>query len=114
MLIIFKLLFILFSLFAIYSIWKRRQDNFLGIKGSLFWCVFWIGADMIVLWPETSSILAAKFGIGRGADFIVYIAIALIFFLLFKLHVKIESVSRDVTELVRKQALKEVNERDSQ
>jgi hypothetical protein len=110
MLIAFKILFILFSLFSIYSIWKRRREQFLGIKGAVFWCLFWVAADVVVIWPKLSSFLANKFGIGRGVDFIVYISIAIIFFLLFKLHIKIESVSRNVTELTRKRALDKLEE----
>lgn len=109
MIILFQILFVAFSLFAIFSIYKKKSQHRLGIKGLVFWVFFWIVADIAVLWPNSTTIIANKFGIGRGTDFVFYISIAIIFFLLFKLHIKIESVSRDVTEVVRKNALEKID-----
>lgn len=109
MIIIFQGLFIIFSIFAVFSIIKKKSDQKLGPKGSTFWILFWILADIAVLWPNSTTVIANSFGIGRGADFILYISIALIFFLLFRLHIKIESLSRDVTEVVRKNALEKID-----
>ena len=71
----------------------------------VFWILFWGVAGIIIWWPDSTSYIASAFGIGRGADLIVYTSIILIFFLLFKLHIKIESVGRDVTQVVRHIAL---------
>lgn len=105
MLIIFQALFVLFALVAIVSVWKRRNEKLLSVRGLIFWILCWVTVIVVVLRPDFASTVAHTFGIGRGADFFVYISIALIFLLLFRLHIKIESINRDITKIVRKDAL---------
>lgn len=105
MILLFQILFTCFSVYAVLSIMKKKGDNILGPKGMWFWIVFWIAALVMVWWPESTSKLATIFGIGRGTDFIIYISIAVIFLVLFRLHVKIEIMSRDITAAVRKDAI---------
>lgn len=105
MLILFQILFILFSVFALVSVIKKGEQGVLGRKGIAFWVLFWLVADVAVLWPDSTSILAHALGIGRGTDLIVYISVAVMFYVLFRLHVKIEEIGRDVTRVVRKEAL---------
>ncbi len=107
MLLVFQLLFTAFTLVAILAVFKRKAEGLLGIKGAFFWLIFWLGTAGVVWWPNSTSTIASALGIGRGADLIVYSALALIFFLLFKLHIKIEAVGRDVTQVVRHIAVDE-------
>ncbi len=108
MLIIFQILFVIFSLLAIAAVVRRRREGALGPKGLIFWTLFWIAVVVVVIWPETASMLAARFGIGRGSDFVLYVSIAIIFFLLFRLNVKIEGMNRDITKIVRTESLRNV------
>ncbi|MBP9761177.1 MAG: DUF2304 family protein [Candidatus Magasanikbacteria bacterium] len=105
MILLFQLLFTSFTLYAIFIVVQRKKEALLGMKGMLFWLFFWIASLVSVWWPNSTSVLAHALGIGRGVDLIIYVSIALIFFLLFKLHIKIESVGRDVTKLVRTAAI---------
>jgi len=88
-------------------VYRRRKEGLLGPKGTIFWILFWLAVIIVVLWPDTVAQIANVFGIGRGADFVIYSAFVLLFYLVFKLHTKIESIGRDVTKVVRKNALKE-------
>ncbi|OGH91344.1 MAG: hypothetical protein A2479_03140 [Candidatus Magasanikbacteria bacterium RIFOXYC2_FULL_39_8] len=105
MLSVFQVVFILFALFAIVSVVNKRRESSLGPKGMLFWILFWVGASIVVMWPESVQIIARRFGIGRGVDFVIYIALVIIFFILFRLHVKFEELKRDLTKVVRDKAL---------
>lgn len=107
MLIVFQILFILFVLFTVFGVLKRKKEGHISARGAWFWSLFWAAAIVAVLWPESTTLLANFLGIGRGADFIIYISIAIIFYLVFRLHIKIESINRDVTKVVRKEALDE-------
>lgn len=107
MLILFQILFILFALFTIVNIFKLKKSGQFGAKGMIFWILFWLAAIVAVLWPNSTTVLANRFGIGRGTDFVLYVSVAVIFYLIFKLHIKIESISRDITKLVRKESLEE-------
>ena len=112
MIIIFQLLFAIFSLYAIYNIIKRRREGHLGQKGMFFWILFWFFADVAVFWPNSTTIIANYFGIGRGTDFVIYISLSILFYLIFKMNVKIESVGRDITKIVRQNAIDQVKDKD--
>lgn len=105
MIILFQILFLLFVLFAIFSVIRRKKEGTLGPKGTLFWILFWVIAAAAVLWPNSTTVIANYLGIGRGTDLVVYTSLAIMFFILFKLHVKIESVGRDITSVVRRDAI---------
>ncbi len=111
MIILFQILFSFFSLFAIVSVIKKRKDGLLGVKGMVFWVLFWLVAVVVVLWPNSATIIANTVGIGRGTDLTLYISVAALFFLLFRLHIKIEAVGRDITKLVRERAIEGVEEK---
>lgn len=102
---LFQILFSLFALAAIVTVVKRRREGLLGLKGLIFWIAFWVLAAGVVCYPESASRVAEVLGIGRGADVILYTSIALIFAILFRLHVKIEATARNVTKVVRHNAI---------
>ena len=79
----------------------------MGLLGALFWSFFWCAVIVVVLWPTTVQMLADTFGIGRGSDFVLYISVALLFFLLFRLHIKIENMNKNITKIVRRDSLQE-------
>lgn len=106
MLQLFQILFVLFALLAMSQVVRRKKDGLLSTLGLVFWIIVWIAAIGAVLWPNSTQFLADSFGIGRGTDFVVYISLAAMFFALFRLHIKIESMQRDLTKVVRKDALK--------
>lgn len=105
--VIFQILFSFFSLAVISGVWKKGREGLLGPKGLLFWIFFWSIALVAVWWPNSTMILASFLGIGRGADLVLYISLAVIFYLLFKLNVKIEGLGRGLTKVVRGKALEE-------
>ncbi len=110
--ILFQLAIALLSLTAIISVIKKRREHFLGPLGAFFWIVFWVALISIVSLPTALlDRIANIIGIGRGVDLVMYISIALLFFLVFKLHIKLEAMKRDVTHVVRKQALENVNKK---
>ena len=73
--------------------------------GTSFWVCFWLIAAIAVFLPTSITLLANYLGIGRGTDFVFYVSLITIFYILFKLHVKVEMIARDVTKVVRREAL---------
>jgi hypothetical protein len=62
--------------------------------------------------PQTTDVVAQFFGVGRGADAVIYIALIGLFFLVFRMYVHIEAVEGEITQLVRKLALEDVKKDD--
>jgi len=109
MLIIFQILFSLFALFALGSVIKKKREGLLGPKGLIFWLGFWVLATVLVFYPNSTTTIAHYLGIGRGADLLMYVSLVVIFYVLFRLHVKLESIGRSLTKVVRKEAIEEIS-----
>jgi len=69
------------------------------------WTSLWL-AVVVVFWsPELASRLADFFGIGRGADLIIYTAIIAILFFVYRLFIRLEKTESEITSLTRELAL---------
>jgi hypothetical protein len=110
--IVFQIAVAVLSLAAIISVMSKKKENLLGPMGAFFWVIFWIALVSIVSVPSITQRIADLIGIGRGVDLVMYVSIAVVFFLVFKLHIKVEGLKRDVTRLVRSQALEEVEKKE--
>lgn len=89
--------------------WRRKRQGAVGLRVASLWTIGTIGALVVVWVPETSSRVAQLFGVGRGADVIVYFGLVLLFVLVFQLHVSHVRLERQLTELVRREALKDLD-----
>lgn len=95
----------LFLLFAISRVVIQVRQAKLSIGAFLFWSALFIFALAGVLDPHLTTYAAQHFGIGRGADVVIYISIALLFYLIFRLSIALEETRREITELVKKISL---------
>ncbi len=97
----------IFILFALTRVFLRTREKVIPIKTAIFWTLIWLVALTGVLLPATTSKLASFFGVGRGVDVIIYIALALLFYLVYRIYVMIEDLRHEITDIVRKVALKQ-------
>ncbi|HLC32914.1 MAG TPA: DUF2304 family protein [Candidatus Nanoarchaeia archaeon] len=72
----------------------------------VFWVIVWGGVGIVAFLPAVSYWLAHLVGISRGLDLLVYLSIVTLFYLVFKLFMKFETLSREITSLVRELALR--------
>jgi small membrane protein len=84
------------------------------ISGGEFagWIIIWLAAAVVILFPDITSFLAIKVGVTRGVDLVIYVSVVLVFYLLFKLLMRIEKIERDITELCRRIALDDKEKKD--
>lgn len=78
-------------------------------RAFFFWTLVWLGIFVVATDPEITSFVANHAGIGRGADLGVYVALAVLFYLLFRIFVRLEHMERNITKIVRAVALRETN-----
>ena len=71
------------------------------------WLVIWLLAIILIAFPSLASYLADTVGVGRGVDLIIYVSIIVIFYLQFKLLMRIEKMEKDITKITRHLAVKE-------
>jgi small membrane protein len=70
-----------------------------------FWTLLWTVAAALVLRPSLASSIAHAFGIGRGADFALYIGVTLALYLAWASFVRYRRLEVMLTELVRDRAI---------
>jgi len=106
MISILQILIILFSIFALSRALLRFKDNEIRFTEFILWSLVWVPLIVITFVPEIISPITGALGIGREVDFLIYGGVTFLFYLVFKLFVKIENLQQDITTLTRKIAIK--------
>jgi hypothetical protein len=68
-------------------------------------------AVVFVLFPDLTTDIAHRLGVGRGADLIFYTSIVIFWFVILKLYARIRRLEQIVTDVVRKDALNSAESR---
>jgi len=72
--------------------------------------LFLVTGIIFVIFNEITDKIAHFLGISRGADMIFYLGILFLFFLILKLYSRLRRVEENLTELVRKRSIDEMEE----
>jgi len=108
-----QILLVLGFVLALWITWKRYRQNIISLVEALAWSILWLGGAIVSLLPKLTEYLAAFFGVGRGVDLILYAAVAIQFFLIFKLFISHERLERNLTKIVQENALHSLSANDS-
>lgn len=92
---------IAFSIFALSRAILRFKSGEISMRELLLWMALWIAIIFLSLVPDVASFISGLFGIERGLDLAVYLSIIMLFYLIFRMYVKIENLQHDITKLVR-------------
>jgi small membrane protein len=103
---VIQFLALLFSLFALSRVILRAKDKKITSGELVFWLGIWIILIVVIIFPEISSFFATFLGIGRGTDAILYASIGILFYIVFRLYVKLEETQKELTKIVRERAIK--------
>lgn len=95
-----------FALFALSRTYLRLKDNKITKGEFVLWTFVWISVIIVAFIPQVIIKLSEVFGLGRGMDLAILTSIILLLYLIFKAYVKIEMLEQEITELVRKLAVK--------
>jgi hypothetical protein len=101
-----QVVFGIFLLFAVSRVILRLKDGTLALNNFIFWASLFAIALIGVVKPEITTWVAQELGINRGSDVVVYASILLMFYLIFRTNILLENLRHDLTEPVRKLALK--------
>lgn len=102
---IIQILLVAFVTFALLGTVSRFRHGNLTSAQLILWTILWMTVGVVAVRPETTSILARYVGVGRGADLIVYLALLGLFYLQFRMFAKLETLEREITKIVRKEAI---------
>lgn len=107
---IIQIFIIFFAVFAIIRTVRQFHRGVLTRMWLLFWILFWTSTGIVAALPQTTDVIAKFVGVGRGADVVIYVSLLALFYLVFRLYVKIEQVEGEITRLVRKLSLDDLDE----
>lgn len=90
---------------ALIATWRRARSGAISRAETVLWSTLWMGAAAVTLRPDLASRFAALIGVGRGVDAVLYAAVVGLFYLIFRIYLRIDKLERDITSLVRREAL---------
>jgi hypothetical protein len=93
--IILSLLFGGFLVLTVFAVSAHKASRGAGF----FWVCLWISGIFITWRPDYASRLADFLGVGRGVDAVMYVAFAILFYVVFRLLVRIEQLESHITTL---------------
>ncbi len=102
---IYSIIFPIISLIAILVFLYRFKSGKNSFSSFLIWTIAWIFVIIFSIYPESSIVFARAFGITRGLDFIIIVALIFIFYLGARLYYKIDNLQDDVNKIVKEVAL---------
>jgi len=104
---IIQILLVLFAAFVLLKISFKFLQKKINLREFILWLFFWVIVIVIVILPNITTYLADLVGIGRGSDLAVYLAVLLLFYLVFRVFVKLDNIDAQLTKVVRKEAIDE-------
>lgn len=99
---------VLFIIFAASRAVLQFRGGTIRFGAMLFWIMVWAVAILAIIYPEQTTQFAKVVGIGRGVDVVLYVSIAILFYLVFRLHVYVEDLRSEISRLIREVSLKDV------
>ncbi len=95
-----------------WRLYGRLRAGELTVTSFIEWLALWLGIGVVTVVPEVASYLASLVGVGRGVDLVTYLALLLLFYLIFKVFVRLEHFDRSLTTIVRALALRDADHND--
>src|SRR2546421_11103572 len=105
-----QVVLVAFAVFALSRVALRFRRGELPFFHLTLWFLFWSAVIVVVIRPATTSAVARYLGVGRGADVVIYLALVLLFYLVFRMFGRPEELERQITRVVRAAALKELDD----
>lgn len=92
-----------------------RRKNLINRSEFIFWLIFWLLSGLAIAAIKKIDELAAALGFSaEGIEILFYLAVVIAFYLIFRLRLRQEKIERNITKIVRKIALDDKNNKDSE
>ena len=92
---------IIFALFAWSRALLRLRDRKISVWEFGLWTIIWAGVIIAMISLKTAEIISVSLGVKRPIDLAVFFGMLLLFYLVFRLYVKLEQQGQDLTKITR-------------
>jgi len=100
------------SLFFIYRLISQYKANRRLLIGTLLWTIFWILLVILSIFPDFVSFGIAEYlGFKDNINAVIFVALGFLFLMTYYQSATIESLEKQITDLVRKLALEKQKEK---
>jgi hypothetical protein len=83
----------------------KKKDK-VSANEFIFWLIFWLLAGLGIAFVKYLDRMAVALGFSAsGIQIILYAAVAILFYMNFRLRLKVEKMDKDITKVARKIAL---------
>ncbi|MBN1585410.1 DUF2304 domain-containing protein [Candidatus Uhrbacteria bacterium] len=103
---VIKAILSLICVAALIGVWTLSGKRRINTMAAWAWSGLWVLGLALTLFPELASRVATAVGVGRGVDFIVYLAVLLAFYLIFRIFVRLERIEGNITSLVSQESIR--------
>lgn len=93
---------LIFTVFAWSRVVLRYRDREISFRALIFWSLIWVSVLLATFYQQLSSNIAQIVGIERGLDFAIFVSVLLLFYLVFRLYIKMDRLDKDITALTIK------------
>jgi hypothetical protein len=101
-----KILTVAFALFALRRVVVRWRKGHSMTFEFLFWTVLFAGIGVVVFVPKTMDAIAQWMGVSTGYNALMFITVLGLLFAVYRLIARTQTIERDITRLVRSEALR--------
>ncbi|MEI7891296.1 MAG: DUF2304 domain-containing protein [bacterium] len=102
----FALIAFVFWLNALLKFFRReRSQTFFKFFAN---SVVWLGIMLFSIFPSQVHLFSEKLGFGESLNTFIFIGFVIVFMIIFKIINMIERTERNISEIVRKEALSEI------
>ena len=96
---IIALIIILFFISRLF--WQKKKKQ-ISNNEFLFWFLFWILSGLAIIFLKTLDKIVANLGFsGSGIEILFYLAVIVLFYLVFKLRIRLEKINKNITKIIR-------------
>ena len=103
---LFQSIFVPTCLLAVVLVLWRTLRGSVGRRSGLFWASVWLAAAILIADPAFTTVVAHWFGIGRGADLVLYLAVLAGLGLALFFYGRQRRLETLLTGLMRREALR--------
>ena len=102
-----QIIAILILLFFILKLNREKRKKSITYNEFIFWLTFWILGVLIIVFIKPIDKIVMGLGFSSsGINLIFYLAVLFLFYLIFRMWLRMVKLENDITELSRKIALK--------
>jgi len=96
--------------FFIWRLKVQKEKKQINKNEFIFWLFFWLCAVVAVIFIRQIDSFVRVLGFsGSGINFLLYLAVLLLFYFVFKMRLNIAKMDKNLTEITRKIALDNVS-----